>query len=308
MASGVILHHYPESPVSEKVRTVLGLKGLDWASVIIPRLPPKPDLMPLTGGYRLTPVMQIGANVYCDSLCIIDEIERRFPEPPLVPAAMAGLAWGLGGWTDGAFFSRAIALVLGDAGHDMPADFAADRGGLYFGPDFDLDAMIRDVPEARAQLRPQLGWLDAQLADGRPFMLGATPGLVDASCYYLVWFLRGRYSGGAAFLAQFPALGAWEERVRAIGHGAPADMDAAEALDIAARATPEVETAHDPEDALDHRLGDAVRVRADGQDGPAVRGEIAALDPRRVVIRRIDARVGEIALFFPRAGYRLEPA
>ena len=71
----LILHHYPQSPVSEKVRVVLGLKGLSWRSVEIPRLPPKPDLMPLTGGYRMTPVMQLGADVYCDSQCIIREIE-----------------------------------------------------------------------------------------------------------------------------------------------------------------------------------------------------------------------------------------
>ena len=89
----VILHHYPQSPVSEKVRVALGIKGLDWHSVRIPRLPPKPDLMPLTGGSRLTPVMQAGADVYCDSQCIIRELERRFPEPTLFPGGAAGLAW-----------------------------------------------------------------------------------------------------------------------------------------------------------------------------------------------------------------------
>jgi len=26
----VILHHYPQSPVSEKVRVALGIKELDW--------------------------------------------------------------------------------------------------------------------------------------------------------------------------------------------------------------------------------------------------------------------------------------
>ena len=46
----VVLHHYPQSMVSEKVRVVLGLKGLDWRSVEIPGLPPELDLMPFTGG------------------------------------------------------------------------------------------------------------------------------------------------------------------------------------------------------------------------------------------------------------------
>lgn len=60
----VMLHHYPQPPVTEKVRVVLGMKDLTWKSVEIPRLPPKPNLMPLAGGYRLTPVMQIGADIY----------------------------------------------------------------------------------------------------------------------------------------------------------------------------------------------------------------------------------------------------
>jgi glutathione S-transferase len=134
--SDVILHHYPQSPVSEKVRVVLGMKGLAWRSVEIPRLPPKPELMPLTGGYRLTPVMQIGADVYCDSQRIICELERRHPEPTLFPGGARGMAWGVGRWTDGPMFKTAIAVVFGAMGSELPGAFAADRGRLYFGPDW----------------------------------------------------------------------------------------------------------------------------------------------------------------------------
>ena len=59
----LILHHYPNSPFAEKVRVTLGIKQLAWKSVIIPNMMPKPDLMPLTGGYRKTPVLQVGADV-----------------------------------------------------------------------------------------------------------------------------------------------------------------------------------------------------------------------------------------------------
>ena len=119
----VILHHYPESPVSEKVRVCLGIKGLDWHSVRIPRLPPKPELMPLTGGYRLTPVMQIGADVYCDSQCIIRALEARYPEPSLFPGGAYGMVWGVSRWTDGPVFRCAIAVVLADSADSMPAEF-----------------------------------------------------------------------------------------------------------------------------------------------------------------------------------------
>src|SRR5262250_934439 len=99
----IILHHYPASPVSEEVRIGLGMKRLAWRSVEIPRVPPKPDVMPLTGGYRRTPIMQIGADIYCDSACMLRELERRFPEPTFFPGSAEGLPWGIGRWTDAVF-------------------------------------------------------------------------------------------------------------------------------------------------------------------------------------------------------------
>src|ERR1700736_1244932 len=72
----IILHHYEISPYSEKVRIGLGLKGLAWGSVEIPVIMPKPDLTALTGGYRKTPVLQIGADIYCDSQLIMRELNH----------------------------------------------------------------------------------------------------------------------------------------------------------------------------------------------------------------------------------------
>ena len=59
----ILLHHYDNSPFSEKIRLALGLKRLAWRSVIQPNMMPKPHLVPLTGGYRRIPVLQIGADV-----------------------------------------------------------------------------------------------------------------------------------------------------------------------------------------------------------------------------------------------------
>ncbi len=87
MTTDLILHHYDFSNYSEKARLALGYKGLDWASVIIPPVAPKPDLTPLTGGYRRTPVLQIGADIFCDTQLILAELERRKPQPTLFPAA-----------------------------------------------------------------------------------------------------------------------------------------------------------------------------------------------------------------------------
>ena len=66
----LILHHYPASPFAEKIRRVLAFKQLAYRSVIIPDVMPKPDVLALTGGYRRTPILQIGADIYCDTALI----------------------------------------------------------------------------------------------------------------------------------------------------------------------------------------------------------------------------------------------
>ncbi len=304
----IILHHYPQSPFSEKVRVVMGIKRLSWRSVQIPRLPPKPDLMPLTGGYRRTPVLQIGADIFCDTACIVRELERRFPQPTLFPGGAAGMPWALGRWVDGPLFTLAVGLVLGAQADELPKEFAADRGRLYFGPNHDLQALKRDLPHILAQLRGQLGWVEQRLAGGRAFILGEAPGLPDALCYHPVWFIRGRYAGGPALLEQFPALLGWEERVRAIGHGNPNEMSAVEALEIArtSRATTTVQP--DPGDPQRLALDMTVGVTPEGIGGdPTVVGEIVSVGAEEIAIRRREPRVDEVVVHFPRVGYRVSP-
>jgi len=169
--SEIILHNYPQSPVAEKARVALGIKQLSWRSVEIPRIPPKPMLTLLTGGYRRTPVMQIGADIYCDTQCILRELERRHPSPSFFPSGDAGLLWNLSRWTDGALFDLSVKIVLGSVGDALPADFAEDRGRLYLGPDWakGLKEANSMLPHLAAQMRAPLKWLNEQLSDGRAF-------------------------------------------------------------------------------------------------------------------------------------------
>src|ERR1700744_948708 len=112
----IILHHFDESPFSEKIRLIFGLKKLAWTSVQIRRSMPRPDLMPMTGGYRRTPVMQIGADIYCDTQCIIRELEQRYPHPSLFPDRNHGIGWASAMWTDRSFFQNTVNLVFGSLG------------------------------------------------------------------------------------------------------------------------------------------------------------------------------------------------
>ena len=303
--SEIILHHYPASPVSEKVRVGLGIKGLAWRSVEIPRLPPKPDVMPLTGGFRRTPIMQIGADIYCDSQCILRELQRRFPRPTFYPDGDDGLPWAINRWTDG-LFDVAVRLSMGANAAQLPEPFARDRVRLFFGPNGDLNKVQADVPHAAAQLRAQFGWIDRRLARGSHFMLGPDAGLVDALSYYLVWFVRGRWQGGPALLSEFAALEAWERRVKAIGHGKASAMSSGEALEVARANQPATSEQSDPKDPQGLKPGQMVSVVADLDSGEApVVGKVRFIDRDSIAILREDARLGAVCVHFPRVGYRV---
>ena len=108
----LILHQYALSPYSKKVISIFAFKNLAWQAVEQPVIAPKPDLTPLTGGYRKIPVLQIGAHIYCDTKLMIREIEKRYPDTPLTPPALLGAAELLADWADYRLFSHAAAPVF----------------------------------------------------------------------------------------------------------------------------------------------------------------------------------------------------
>lgn len=309
MTHEIILHNYPQSPVAEKARLAFGIKGLAWRDVEIPRIVPKPNLTKLTGGYRRTPVVQIGADIYCDSQCIIRALEARHAEPTFFPTKDAGLMWALSRWTDGAWFDLAVKIVLGSAGDSLPADFAADRGRLYFGPDWaaGLKKANAALPHLAAQARAPLSWMNTQLSDGRKFLLGEAPGAVDAQLYHVVWFIRGRWDQGGAFLSEFPHLEKWEKSVAAIGHGTSTPMSPEEAITIAKAAEPQTFEGIDENDPQGLRPGMQVTVHPDVDGGEqGVTGAVVYSSVDTVVVGRQDADVGAMNIHFPRAGYRVD--
>ena len=308
-STDIIFHAYPQSPVAEKVRVVFGIKGLAWRSVEIPRLPPKPMLTALTGGYRRTPVMQIGADIYCDSQCIIRELDRRFPSPSIMPTSEQGLMWCLSRWTDGALFDQTVRHILGAAGDSLDKAFAADRGRLYLGEDWaaGLKKANADLPHIVAQMRAPLSWLNAQLSDGRAFLLGPKPAAIDAQFYYLVWFLRGRWTEGPSFLSEFTELLRWETNVRDIGHGTPTPMDPQDAILRAKGLEPTAMTGVSEFEPQGLRVGQSVSVQPDVNGGEQpVLGNIRFADAETVVIERLSDDVGRVCVHFPRSGYRID--
>ncbi|MDO8837941.1 MAG: glutathione S-transferase family protein [Parvibaculum sp.] len=301
-ATSIILHQYDISPFSEKVRVVFGIKGLDWFACDEPVIMPKPELVALTGGYRKIPVMQIGADIYCDTQIIIRELERRFPKPSVFVGGDKGLGWGMGLWTDRSFFMAAVAVIFGNAPDAMGEDFKADRTKLMGRP-FDTEAMKAGAPLMAEQLRANFGWLEEQLADGRKFLMGEAPGIADANAYYNLAFIRWIVPAAMKSAEAMPHLAAWEKRVKAVGHGNRQEISREAALDIAKAATSTETVTADPGEPNGLKPGDRVTVMADDYGRDPIAGELVSSSAQHIALKRSDPRVGEVVVHFPRAGF-----
>ena len=303
-------HHYDRSPFSEKVRVAFGLKRLRWHSVIQPRWAPKPDLEPLTGGYRRTPVMQIGADVYCDTRCILAELERRFPEPGLYPDGPAGLGDALESWADRALFADALGFVFGTQGDRFPEALHADRARFTAGrfSGWDPDAMRAQLPTVAVRLRRKLDRLEALLGDDRPYLLGCDPGMADLAVRHPLWYLRENLPERIDW-ARRPALVAWMKRLDTIGHGERVEATPAQALLAARNAMPIAVGASSRGAAeLSQWIGKRVRVAADDWGGDPVEGMLAGADTGRVSLARRDAQLGQLMVHFPVDGFDIRLA
>ncbi len=302
MSHEIIFHNFASSPFSEKVRILFGIKAVAWRDVEIPNMLPKPDLTPMTGGYRKTPVMQIGADIFCDSQLIIRELERRFPAKSAMPHGK-GLPFGLAFWTDRLFFMSTVPVIFGEIGDAVPADFKKDREAMS-GNAFNTDAMKAAIPFMRDQFRAHASFIAEQLEDGRKFVQGGEASVADAHCHMNFWFLRNATPHlFKAMTEEFPKVRAWVERVDGIGHGKPVKMDSTEALAVCKAATPDAKSAADPHEPNGRKPGDKVKVFADDYGRDQIAGEIVFSNAHEIAIRRSDPAVGDVVVHFPRAGF-----
>jgi glutathione S-transferase len=290
----LILHHYDASPYSEKVRLIFGLKRLAWRSVQIPMVMPKPDYTELTGGYRRTPMLQIGADIYCDSKMCAQVLERLHPEPSLFAGDEATI-WGLARWSETSFM-MAVLIYFGLGGLFDEA-FVADRKKMA--PGLDIEKIKPIVPAKLLQLAQNLGRLERQLADGRAFLLGPAATFADLAAYHTHAFLNA-HAATAAVLARHPGVIAWLARVAAIGHGERKELSSAEAIAIAHDAVP-VPFAGEPAPLPDGlAYGDRVVVLSEEIGATPIPGELVPSDVHEIAIRRTSARAGELVVHFPR--------
>ena len=308
--SDLILHHYPTSPFAEKIRLIFGYKQLAWKSVFIPMIMPKPDLTALTGGYRKTPVLQVGADIYCDTALICDVLEHIGPKPTIYPDAVKGAARIVAQWADSALFTAAMAYNFQPAGvaqmfAGAPAEsvqaFVADRGAMRGG------AARMSSADAAATYKSYLRRL-ANMLHGQDFLFGVQPCVADFAAYHPLWFTQERTPALAGILDATPEVKSWMARMQAIGHGTPGKCSAEQALQVAQTSTPATLQGEVFQDEHGIALGSAVVIAADNFGLEPTEGELVAATRTRYTLKRSDERAGTVHVHFPRVGFTLKKA
>ncbi|MEO7246303.1 MAG: glutathione S-transferase domain-containing protein, partial [Rubrivivax sp.] len=190
----------------------------------------------------------------------------------------------------------ASGVAVSDAALEALKAFGADRAP------FSATLKRQTTADAAVALSGYLAALDAQLADGRGFLLGAEASIADFSVAHNVWFIR-RAGPVGALLDRYPALQAWHLRVGRFGHGTRREIGSDAALTIAASAAGHAATAVEP--GLGFDAGAAVTVAAIDYGVDPVAGTLVGLSADEVVLRRDDERVGTLHVHFPRVGFQI---
>lgn len=316
------LHHYPGSPFAEKVRLMLGFKGLAWQSVIVPSVMPKPDLAALTGGYRRVPVLQTGADVWCDTALISRVLDALAPEPALHrPDRVAGES--VREWADRELFGAAVACAfrpdnlraLFDGAPVGAAQALADDRAAMVANDRTVYAGASGLgrmpaPEAFGVFAAGVARIAAHLRDGRAHLVADTPTACDFAAYHPLWFVM-RVPALAAVVRGEPAVLAWMARMAALGHGAMRRSDATAALEAARVARGASVSPFGEEPWVDlHGIGPGEPVVITPLDYGLVpvEGALEVSAADHLAVRRADPRAGTVVVHFPRLGYRMQRA
>ena len=257
----------------------------------------------MTGGYRRTPVMQIGADIYCDTRSSSANW-NALPEPTLFPDACR--AWPRR--------RRCGPTSLLPEHRESRVRHAGRQGaaGIHRGPrelrgqKFDIAAMTAAIPQMRDQSRAHVEWIEAQLADGRPGC--GQPGRPVRHQRLHEHMVRARQPAGsrrnARGISGDAGMGNADARDRA--WHVERELTTAAALEIATPRRRKPPNSADPKTrtAASRAIGPGHprRLRQDRRSRRDRRAVVAAhRDPK-------DDRAGEVVVHFPRAGFLVLPA
>ena len=293
-----ILYHYPMSPFSEKIRATMGVLDAEWHSVTVPASPPRSDLSPFIGGYRRIPVLQVGAQFYCDSQLAYDALVERTSElRVLSPEDEHFRQWAE---TD-VFFAVLSAQKPSTVMRFLIRELGV-RGSLYFVRDrarmMRVSALnVLPTADSSNLIERYVAALSERLVD-QAFLSGLSPRYLDVCCYHPLWMAE-RVNSKVCLHWPEPVR-AWAKRMQALGHGSKLSTSDGD-IEAAIRSD-EVDMTNWSL-APGWRLGEAVVVSPLDYGLDPSWGQLTSLCDQRIVIRRRAPSGASIYLHFPRNGF-----
>ena len=296
----LILYHYAMSPFAEKMRAMLGYTGIPWQSVTVREMPPRKVLSILAGGYRKVPVAQIGADVFCDTRTISDELAHISGRPEL---SLAGQPQEIINFVRKADLEIFFACVIAASDKHLLKKLIRETSlwnALLFLKDraaMGKTSRVRSArgPKAKALVLQQMADMEKMLASD--FLFGDQPCVADFSAYHGLWFVTELAE--KPWIEDYPKIKDWLARMKAFGHGSQQKLKDKQGLDIAKAASPRP-VPSGGEDAL---TGQPVTVAPDDYARDPVMGTLVFADDRKLIVSRNHRRVGEVHVHFPRQGY-----
>lgn len=298
----LILHHKMISPFSEKIRLMLGYCELDWQSVITPLIPPRPSLDPILQGYRRIPVAQLGADYFCDTRLIADEISQIAARPSLSPATLHPEHLDLCERIDSEYFLHCLNSlspwgVLRKVLREVPLGdvlpYLKDKKYLLAHRSPEAEKMITD---RRSSLQIWLNYLhELERMIRGPFILGEQASYLDFCAFHMIWFRQSMHKDEA--WVERPKLQHWYEHMRSLTHGNSKLLRAEQSIQAATQTARPI---------ADHflsskHIGELVSIRSrDISVGPT-QGTLVGEDSERWIIARHHPRVGTCHLHFSKA-------
>jgi glutathione S-transferase len=297
----MILHHYPLSPFSEKIRAMSTYAGLEWSSCLTSEAPPRGKLDFLSGGYSRIPIAQWGSDIYCDSNLIADEISRLTKKPLLANAKLKGDNLSFRQWLESKLFFACVNHAFSFA---LLQRIAKDKGFinlLKFLKDRVAMGVKATIPMGSKKSAPRyikqgIADIEKRIGDN-DYIGGSEPNILDFTAYHCFWFLQ--VVGEKNDLQKYSIANAWFLRMQKFNSPASHNIDIEEALIIAKESKPKKII---KKYLSDHRIGSKIVITPNDYRQIPVTGILVGADDQRWIIRRESEATGVLHLHFPTRG------
>jgi glutathione S-transferase len=281
---------------------MFGYCDVQWQSVISPAMPPRSIVDPLAGGYRRIPVMQVGADIFCDSKLIAAELARSCNKPELSFESCGQEISEYSHYVDTVVFMagvqtstplKAVMTVFKLFSPLQAIKFIKDRAGLRkasSGRPLGRERALKLIGDHYADM-------ESKLADNK-FLFANTPTIADFSAYHNLWFKN--LSDGSKPLAGHQNVNAWFKRMSKIGHGDRSSATKRTAFDSAKSQAPR----DIPENMKKaEHIGHKVEIGPSDYAKDSVIGVLVGGDQSRWILARETTQFGTVHVHFPTQGF-----